>query len=173
MKRVFAALLAMITAVLFAVPLLGCARYTHIVISTQRLGDFYCSMYEDETVEIIKYMGEERIVQVPSGINGRTVVGITTRAFVDEENIEEVYLPASITELPAKLFDNCASLRAVYIPATVTKIGKYFVNDCPNFTTVLYAGTEAQWYKISKGNVLTENYPLSVAEIQFGYVVQG
>ena len=170
MKRALAIMLAVVCA-FCACASIGCAKYTHIVITTQRLGDFYCSMYEDETVEIIKYMGDDRIVQVPSGINGRTVVGISTRAFVDEENVEEVYLPASITELPAKLFDNCAALRAVYIPATVTKIGKYFITDCPEFTTIRFGGNVTQWNKISKGSVLTENYALSAAEFEFEYVV--
>ena len=82
-----------------------------------------------------------------------------------------MYLPASISALPAKLFDNCTKLRAVYVPDDVTSIGKYFVTDCPEFTTVLYAGTEAQWNRISKGSVLTENYSLANAEIVYGYVV--
>lgn len=170
-KKLSALILALVF-VCSALCVSGCAKYTHIVISTQKIGDFYCSMYEDETIEIIRYLGSESIVHIPSGMNGREVVGISTRAFENVDTVEEVYLPATIKELPAKLFDNCDLLHAVYIPATVTKIGKYFITDCPEFTIIRFGGTEEQWNKISKGSVLTENYPLVTADIQYGYVVE-
>lgn len=170
MKRI-AAHIALILAVVLVLPLFGCAQHTHIVIASQSIGDFYCSMYEDETIEIIRYMGKDAVVQVPSHMNDRTVVGISTRAFVDNEYVEEVYLPSTITALPAKLFDNCVSLRAVYIPAAVKSIGSDFISDCPAFTTVMYGGSEAQWGAVSKGTVITENYSLALAEYEYDYVI--
>ena len=171
MKRAFAVLLAaaMLT-IMLALPLSGCNKYTHIVITSQRLGDYYCSLYEDETVEIIKYLGEEETVLVPAGLNGRTVVGISTRAFMECATIKEVYLPSTLSSLPAKLFDTCENLESVYVPLSVTAIGKNLVSDCPAFTKILYAGTEAQWGAVSKGNMLVDNYTIANAEIVFGFV---
>ena len=166
-----AAALLLILAAALCLGLSGCAKYTHIVITSQRFGDFYCSVYEDETVEIVKYMGEEARVEVPAGINSRTVVDISTRAFENCDTVEEVFLPASLTTLPSKLFDGCDNLRAVYIPLTVKTIGKNLVSDCPAFTTVRYAGTEAQWNAVSKGNALTENYLIANAQMEFEYSV--
>ena len=172
MKRTVAALLAALAAISLCASLSGCAQHTHIVVSSQRVGDFYCSMYEDDTLEIIKYMGDDAIVQIPSFMADRSVVGISTRAFEGEENVEEVYLPSSMSTLPAKLFDNCPKLRSVYIPATVTSIGKLFITDCPEFTTIWFGGSEAQWNLISKGTVLTDNFTLSNAEVIFDYEVE-
>gem|GEM_PF-3249939 len=170
MKRALTAMVAAgLVICICAAVFTGCAQYTHIVIASQRLGDYYCSMYEDETIEIVRYLGEEARVEVPAGINGRTVVGISTRAFLDCPTAETVLLPASLEELPAKLFDNCAKLKAVYVPLSVKKIGYNLITDCPEFTTIYYAGTEEQWNAIPKGNVLTDNYTLSVAEYVFEY----
>ena len=169
MKRSIALLLFCV--VLCSIAGAGCVQHTHIVISSQSIGDYYCSMYEDETIEIIKYMGQDAVVQVPSGMNDRKVVGISTRAFLDNEYVEEVYLPASITSLPSKLFDNCANLHTIYVPDTVTTLGKELVSDCPEFTTLLYGGSEEQWGKVSKGNVLIDNYPIATAEMIYDFVV--
>ena len=170
MKRVFSLMLAgAMLALLLALPLSGCNKYTHIVISSQQLGDYYCSMYEDDTVEIIKYTGADGVVLVPAGLNGRRVVGISTRAFVDCENVTEVYLPATLASLPAKLFDNCPKLKLVYVPLSVKSIGKNLVSDCPEFEKVLYAGTEAQWNAVSKGNLLIDNYTLANSEVEFNF----
>ena len=172
MKRFFALLLAAFALIMPAAALCGCIQHTHIVIASDSLGDFYCSIYEDGTIEIVRYIGDETIVKIPSAMGDRRVVGISTRAFINEDKIEEVYLPASITELPAKLFDNCSKLKSVYIPATVGSIGKDFVTDCPEFTTVLFGGTEQQWDSVSKGNVIIDNFALSTAEYRYEYVVE-
>lgn len=167
MKKSAALLLA---AVMLVTAFTGCAKYTHIVITTQQFGDFFCSVYEDDTVEIVKYMGQASSVEVPSGINGRTVVDISTRAFENCAGVEEVLLPSSLTKLPPKLFDSCPDLKTVYIPLSVKTIGKNLITNCPSFTTVQYAGTEAQWGGVSKGNMLTENFALSSAEMVYEYV---
>ena len=169
-KRLLAVLAAALLLLAVSVPQ-GCAQYTHIVISTQRIGDLHCSIYEDGTIEIVKYMGNDSVVAIPSGLGEYTVVGISTRAFYGCEEVEEVFLPSTITTLPAKLFDACPNLKAVYIPLTVKSIGKNLINDCPSFTTLRFAGTEAQWNSISKGSLLTENFALSTAEYEFEYKV--
>ncbi len=170
MKRAFSLLLA--ACALLAVLLdSGCARYTHIVIASQQVGDFYCSVYEDETLEIIKYTGEDEIVAIPARMGEYEVVGISTRAFNACKTVKEVYLPATMTSLPAKLFDDCPQLTAIYIPASIKSIGKNLVYNCPAFTTVRYAGTQKQWGAVSKGNVLTENYSIANAEMVYEFVV--
>lgn len=170
MKRILAMLLAALTAILTAA-FVGCAQHTHIVISTDSIGDFYCSFYEDGTLEVIKYIGEESVVRVPSFINDRKVVGISTWAFKDEATVTEVYLPASLKKLPAKLFDSCPNLKSIYIPASVSSIGNDLVTLCPSFTSVFFGGTEQQWNSIAKGTLLIDNFSLSQAEMHYEYVV--
>ncbi len=170
MKRVISILLILAALAACMLPLAGCNKYTHIVISSQQIRDFYCSMYEDDTIEIIKYLGSDGKVLVPAGLKDRKVVGISTRAFLECESVTEVYLPATLTSLPAKLFDSCPNLKAIYIPLSVTSIGKNLVSDCPQFEKILYAGTEAQWNAVSRGNELIDNYAISNAEIVYGFV---
>ena len=170
MKRAVAFLSA-VAAILACIPLFGCIQHTHIVITSREIGDFYCSVYEDQTLEIIKYMGDDEIVAIPAKMGEYEIVGISTRAFYNRAKVKEVYLPSTIKELPAKLFDGCPDLEAIYIPATVTKIGKNLVSDCPSFDLVRYAGTEKQWNNIPKGTALTENYAITAAEKVYEFVV--
>ncbi len=150
-------------------PLAGCAKYKHIVLETRRIGDYYCSVYEDNTVEITAYKGGEEILDVPEKLDGYTVVGFGTKAFDGCEGLKKVLIPSSVATLPPKLFNGCASLKSVYIPASVSAVGKNVIFDCPEFTEVLYEGTEEQWSKINVGKIpWTDNYVLINAEVSFG-----
>ncbi|MBR4659647.1 MAG: leucine-rich repeat protein [Clostridia bacterium] len=165
MIKRFAFIMAAFVLAVFAA---GCARHTHIVIESRRVGDYFCSIYEDGTVDITAYYGDAQELKLPDRIEASTVEGFGMKAFNSCGTVTAVYIPPTVRSLPAKLFDSCPNLRTVYIPRSVTVIGKNVIFNCPAFTTILYEGTEQEWKSINIGEVpWTDNYVLVNAEVIF------
>ena len=151
----------------------GCVRHTHIVMESRRIGDYYCSVYEDGTVDITAYTGNASELKIPATLDGLSVVGFGTKTFDGFEQLTAVYIPPTVTALPAKLFNACPNLEKVYIPVSVKSIGQNVIFNCAKFTTVLYGGNAQQWDAIYVGSVpWTDNYDLINAEIVYDYVVE-
>ena len=169
--RYFAKSLAIILVLALAASAVpGCARHTHIVVESRLVGDFYCSIYEDDSIDVISYRGHAEELQVPERIDGTSVTGFGTKAFASCEELRVIYLPSTASSLPAKLFDSCPSLTTVYIPRSVRSIGRNVIYDCPSFTTILYEGTRQEWERVNVGSVpWTDNYVLINAEIVYEY----
>lgn len=64
---------------------------------------------------------------------------------------------------------NRSNIDDVYIPASVTRIGSYAFDGCSNLDIVLYEGTQEQYANISMGS----NSGLSDAKVIFNYVNNG
>lgn len=76
----------------------------------------------DGGVYIVKYLGNDRDVIVPSVIDYETVVGIGNDAFEDNVNITSVVLKDGIKWIGVDAFRNCQNLGSVEIPETVETI---------------------------------------------------
>lgn len=50
------------------------------------------------------------------------------------------------------IFANCSALRTVTLPETLSSIGAYAFYKCAALTDLLYAGGEAQWSAVAKGD---------------------
>lgn len=167
MKRTFAIFAAALLAAALMLPLAGCIKAKHYAMRAEWDGDFCYSVYDDGTVELISYRGTEEVVRVPDNYQGRRLIGFGTKAFDGLETLREVYLPESVSALPAKLFNDCPNFTTVFIPYSVKRIGKNFISECPSFSTVLYGGTTAGWQAVNVGQVpWTDNYTLMNAEIK-------
>ena len=153
-------------------PMGGCARHKHIVVESGRVEDYYCSFYDDETVEITAYVGAASELKLPNKIGDYTVVGFGMKAFDGCAELERVYIPPTVKSLPSKLFNGCPKLEAFYFSGSVETIGKNVVFECPSFTQVLFGGTRRQWDAIDVGSVpWTDNYELLNAELLCDYVL--
>ena len=163
--RITALLAALLIAGVF---LGGCVKHTHIVMESRQVGDFNCSFYEDGTVEINAYSGQDEELRIPDKIEGCTLIGFGMKAFDGCGELIRVFIPATVTSLPSKLFNACPSLELVFIPQSVNAIGKNVIFDCPAFTTVLYGGSDKQWEKVNVGSVpWTDNYVLVNAVMEY------
>ena len=91
-------------------------------------------------IELYQYDGYEgmtEVLEIPSEINGRTVVGIGDSFLTMDASIREVILPDTLTYLGQSAFNSCSALTTLRIPAGVTSIGNFaFTNDnaLVNFT---------------------------------------
>ncbi len=105
-------------------------------------GDFEYEVFNDGTVEITHYMGDETEVTVPSKIDGKKVKGIGSLAFVNEsegdrglpiltgnKTIKKVIISEGIEYIGMSAFQDATSLTHINIPESIKTIGfQAFVN---------------------------------------------
>ncbi len=74
-------------------------------------------LYEDgESVEITDYTGTEKNVVIPETINGVPVKKISTFCCYNNEVIESLVIPDSVTEIYGCAFAGCDNLKSVTLP---------------------------------------------------------
>lgn len=76
---------------------------------------------------IMKYIGKEKVVVVPEGVEE-----IESSAFWDNQFIEEVKLPESLKNMGGDTFYYCKRLKKINIPKNVEIIGNNPFAGCPN-----------------------------------------
>ena len=132
------ALLAAACMCTMTVPVLpGTLPETAIIAGAEISGDFEYILIEDgSVVEISKYHGTEKIVEIPAEIGGKTVTGIWDSAFYDCKTLESVTIPESVTSIGDHAFLGCAALTSVTIPESVTRIGDYVFCGCAALESV-------------------------------------
>ncbi|MBQ9695027.1 MAG: leucine-rich repeat domain-containing protein, partial [Oscillospiraceae bacterium] len=131
------ALLAAASMCLMSVPVLpGDLPGAAIVASAETSGDFEYSVLEDGSVEISKYNGADKIVEIPAEIGGKPVTSIGYRAFYDCKTVESVTIPESVTRIGAYAFYECTALASVTIPEGVTSIEDYAFYGCTSLESV-------------------------------------
>ncbi len=128
-------------------------------LTTLSNSQFEYELYKDY-VKVIKYLGEETVVEIPSEIDNTPVKVIGELCFYDiEADVTNVVIPASVDTIESKAFYLATTLVEITIPDTVTKIGEnafawcsvletvkigkgiteipdYCFNSCPKLTTV-------------------------------------
>ena len=109
--------------VLTAIPLTG------LVSFAETYGDYEYSVLGDETIIITEYKGSDDDVTVPSEIDGKTVTRIGELAFSNNEALETVALPDSITEIGGGAFYGCINLKGVELPSGIQSLGTYYEED--------------------------------------------
>ncbi len=98
-------------------------------------------------------------VIIPSG-----VTSIDSYAF-GYTGLISVTIPSGVTTIGDCTFDSCTGLTSVTLPDSITLIGANAFNDCTGLTDVYYAGTQAEWNKIT---FRTGNTFLYIATIHYG-----
>ncbi|MBQ2621614.1 MAG: leucine-rich repeat domain-containing protein [Thermoguttaceae bacterium] len=77
----------------------------------------------NDSVTILKYIGYQAEVDIPSEIDGNPVTIIGDSAFKDCTFLTYVSIPDSVTEIGDLAFSGCSSLISILIPDSVRKIG--------------------------------------------------
>ncbi len=85
---------------------------------------------------IKKYKGKEAVVEVPSEIDGYKIEGIGNSAFKDNNKIEKVSLPNTISYIENYAFKNCTSLSEISIPESVTEIYMNAFEGCTSLSEI-------------------------------------
>ncbi len=78
-------------------------------------GDWRYSYSEEDGIIIFKYLGTDKVVEVPKYINGKSVQTIGGNAFENCNNVEKIILPENVTQLWDNAFANCESLKILVV----------------------------------------------------------
>ena len=89
-----------------------------------------------------------------------SVTSVGTSAFSSCSSLTNVTILDGVTSIGDTAFYYCKNLKSVTIPKSLTSIGGNAFTGCTSLTDVYYAGTEADWKKIT---IKSYNTPLSNA----------
>ena len=67
----------------------------------------------ESSVNIIGYIGNDNSLNVKSTIDGADVVRVTSGAFTENEVIENIVLPDTVTDIESSSFNSCSMLKSV------------------------------------------------------------
>lgn len=90
-----------------------------------------------KTVTIDVFKGSDKVVKIPSKIDGYTVTAIDDYTFYGNPVITDVTIPSTVTSIGENAFDSCTKLKSVIIPTSVKKIGWGAFENCTSLKSVL------------------------------------
>ncbi len=106
-------------------------------------------------------------IVIPSEIGGKTVTNISSEAFMECTNINNITIPNTITSIGEIVFDGCSELTSITIPSSVISIGAGAFSRCTNLTSIIipasvtnigasvFSGCEKLTSATIQGDVLT------------------
>lgn len=115
---------------------------------------FVYDSYDDDTIRITDYQGNETNIVIPSEIDGYDVYEIGDNAFRNKD-IESVIISEGIIRIGSNAFYNCDDLKSVDIPESVEEIGLGANNafvDCDILEEIII--DEGNKYYVVNNNVL-------------------
>ncbi len=104
------------------------------------MSDFYI-IYD----KLFKYEGKGGDVFIPSGLK---TVGIY--AFVNNDKLESVVIPDTVTEIELCAFEACENLWDVEMWSSVKVIGSGAFRGCRRLEQIRFHGTPEEWDAIKK-----------------------
>lgn len=102
-------------------------------------GDFSYTTLTSTTCQITGFSSISSTIynlEIPSTINGYTVVTIGASAFEKKTTLTSVTIPSTVTTVSSYAFNGCTNLVSVTIPSSVTSIGNYAFNNCSSLTGI-------------------------------------
>ena len=87
-------------------------------------------------VEIVGYHGYDRMVVIPSAIDGKPVTSIGYGAFSSRRNLTIVVIPDSVTSIGENAFAECPYLTSVTLPSKIITIGNNTFASCARLRSI-------------------------------------
>lgn len=134
--------------ILFAVlAAIGLFTVSSLAAQEKTSGDYTYIVQDDDTVKITDYNGKEKILILPSVLDGKSVSAIGVNAF-EACGIETVIIPADVKVIGECAFVECSLLTGVYIEKGLKEIRHDAFLYCEN-VNVYFSGSKAEWEKIN------------------------
>ena len=92
---------------------------------------------DDNTIEIMKYVGNDTEVNIPSKIDNVPVTSIHSGAFSGSNTIKSVVIPDSVVSMGAGAFNGCTNLESVSLSNNVRSIGYAVFSECPSLKEIV------------------------------------
>lgn len=102
----------------------------------------------DGKVEIVGYIGDNTKLVIPSKIEGSSVTSIGVGAFDGCQDVSEVIIPTTVTEICNGAFSDTALVK-ITIPASVDYIDDYAFSYCGSLKAVYFEGDMPEFVEAS------------------------
>lgn len=100
--------------------------------------DFQYVPILENTIQIIAYTGPKMSnMKIPNSINGKTVTGISKKAFAGNA-MDSVTLPNELIELGEGAFQNCKNLKSITCSPKLALIPKSCFEGCDNLKEIIF-----------------------------------
>ncbi len=131
--------------------------YAKFVPVTEETSDFLFKAC-DGGYEVIGYTGDNPIVTIPSTHKNQPVIVVgrdfsNQNCFAENQNIEEIIIPNTVTRISRYSFQNCKNLKKLTLPDSITDVGFFAFSGCENLTDVTLPTTLLE--HIPKENLTT------------------
>lgn len=93
---------------------------------------------------IVKYIGDDSSVVIPSVIDGKAVTEIAGSAFKTNINLKSVYIPDTVQRISSAAFEDCFHLESVRMSSSVAIIGNFAFSNCKELTEITLPETLLQ-----------------------------
>lgn len=88
------------------------------------------------TIELAAYHGTETEVEIPDVIGKQTVVRLNG-TFMNNETLQSVMIPKTVTEITGGAFSGCSSLAEIILPDKLKTIGSSVFKGCSRLSSLL------------------------------------
>ncbi|MBR6203509.1 MAG: leucine-rich repeat domain-containing protein [Candidatus Methanomethylophilaceae archaeon] len=85
---------------------------------------------------VLKYVGEDADIRIPSQYRGHKVTSIADNAFERCARLMTVEIPNTVEKIGKRAFSECKSLVSVNLPESVRSIGKGAFSDCQSLKKI-------------------------------------
>lgn len=86
---------------------------------------------------LLHYNGDDSDINLPSEIDGETIVIIGGYVFRNDNTIESVSMSDDVEEISEQAFQNCTNLRSIYLSSKITELNKWLFEGCTLLTDVV------------------------------------
>lgn len=137
-------------------------------------GDYCYEILEDGTAAINGYLGSDKIVVVPSEIEGYKVTVIHRYAFAENKTVTSITVPEGVTRVGFSAFRGCSKLETLVLPDSLQGIHRMYIENTKLYNTpenweggALYIGNHlvttvpghiGSTYKVREGTVSIGNF---------------
>ncbi len=126
------------------------------------------SILDDTNCAILKYMGDEKIIIMPSEIDGYVVKEMAADTF-DWREFTEITLPKCLIAIAGSTFTNCNELERVILPDKLTKIGSSAFSGCERLIEISFPDSlvEIGTYAFRSCGLLEITLPEGLTDINY------
>ena len=118
-----------------------------VVWGCQVTGDGFVCETTNNSVSILKYIGLDNNIVIPTVIDGKNVTAIGDSAFYNCTSLTSIVIPEGVTTIGDDAFYKCTSLTSIVIPEGVTAIGSLVFDSCYSLTIYCEATAKPSgWY---------------------------
>lgn len=106
---------------------------------------------QSNAVSIISYEGNDHFLVIPEMIEGYSVTGISSKAFLGKHQLEQLVLPSKTACIGDWAFAHMTGMKTLTIPAKDIVLGKQVFLNCPMLTEIKTLDPSVRNFDINSG----------------------